>query len=92
MIFNPDANKQAKKLYLVEKKNTHPSLIFNNAIMSETNSRKHLGDTLDLKLTFEMHLLNVYKTVNRTIGFMCKLFLCKVYYQEKIQLPSKKSF
>ena len=41
--------------------------------MSQTNSQKHLGATLDLKLTFEEHLLNVFKTVNRTIGLMRKL-------------------
>ena len=41
--------------------------------MSQTNSRKHLGVTLDLKLIFEKHLLNIYKTVNKTIGLMCKL-------------------
>ena len=29
--------------------------------------------TLDLKLTFEEHPLNVFKTVNRTIGLMRKL-------------------
>ena len=41
--------------------------------MSQTNSQKHLGVTLDLKLTFEKHLLNAFKTVNRTIGLMRKL-------------------
>ena len=41
--------------------------------MSQTNSQKHLGVTLDLKLTFEEHLLNVFKVVNRTIGLMRKL-------------------
>ena len=41
--------------------------------MSQTNSQKYLGVTLDLKLTFEEHLLNVFKTVNRTIGLMRKL-------------------
>ena len=32
-----------------------------------------MGVTLDLKLTFEEHLLNVFKTVNRTIGLIRKL-------------------
>ena len=32
-----------------------------------------MGVTLDLKLTFEKHLLNAFKTVNRTIGLMRKL-------------------
>ena len=41
--------------------------------MFQTNSQKHLGFTLDLKLTFEEHLLNVFETVNRTIDLMRKL-------------------
>ena len=41
--------------------------------MSQTNSQKYLGVTLDLKLTFEKHLLNFYKTGNKTIGLMRKL-------------------
>ena len=75
MIFNPDANKQAQEVIFSRKikKPTHPPLIFNNAVVSQTNSQKHLGATLDLKLTFEEHLRNVFKTVSRTIGLMRKL-------------------
>ena len=63
MIFNPDANKQAQEVIFSRKikKPTHPPLIFNNAVVSQTNSQKHLGATLDLKLTFEEHLRNVFK-------------------------------
>ena len=75
MIFNPDATKQAQEVIFSRKvkTNTHPPLVFNNAIVSQTNPQKHLGVTLDLKLTFEEHLLNVFKTVNRTIGLIRKL-------------------
>ena len=75
MIFNPDASKQAQEVIFSRKikKTTHPPLVFNNAIVSQTNSQKHLGVTLDLKLTFEEHLLNVIKTVNRTTGLLRKL-------------------
>ena len=41
--------------------------------MPQTNLRKLLGLTLGIKLTFEKHFLNVYKTVSKTIGFMRKL-------------------
>ena len=41
--------------------------------MSQTNLPKYLRVILDLILTFEEHLLNVFKTVNRTKGFMHKL-------------------
>ena len=75
MIFNPNASKQAQEVIFsrkIKKPNHHP-LVFNNTIVSQTNSRKHLGVTLDLKLTFEEHLLNVYKTFNKTICLMRKL-------------------
>ena len=75
MIFNPDASKQAQEVIFSQKiqKTTHLPLVFNNAIVSQTNSQKYFGITLDLKPTFEEHLLNVFKTVNRTIGLMRKL-------------------
>ena len=41
--------------------------------MSQTNSQKLLAVTFQLKLTFEEHLANVFKTVHRTIGLMRKL-------------------
>ena len=41
--------------------------------MSQTNLPKYLRVILDLILTFEEHLLNVFKTVNRTKGLMHKL-------------------
>ena len=75
MIFNPDATKQAPEVVFSRKinKTTHLPLVFNNAIVFQTNSQKHLRVTLDLKLTFEEHLLNVFKTVNITIGLIRKL-------------------
>ena len=72
MIFDLDATKQAQEVIFSRRKKK-PPLFFNNAIVSQTNSQKHLGVTLDLKLTFEEHLLNVFKTVNRTIGLIRKL-------------------
>ena len=75
MIFKLDPTKQAQKVIFCRKikKTTHSPLVFNDAIVSQTNSQKHLGITLDLKLTFEEHLLYVFKTVNRTIGLIGKL-------------------
>ena len=76
MIFNPDASNQAQQVKFtrkIKKKNTHLLLVFNTAFMSQTNSQKHLGVTLDLKLIFEEHLLNVFEKVNRTIGLLRKL-------------------
>ena len=40
-------------------------MVFNNTTVSQTNSQKQLGVTLDFKLTFEEHPLNVLKKVNK---------------------------
>ena len=75
MSFNPDVNKQAQEVIFSRKIkiNVHPLLVFNNNIVSQANSQKHLGITLDFKLTFGEHLLNVFKKVNKTIGHLGKL-------------------
>ena len=87
IVFNPDASKQGQEVIFSRKikKKTHPPLVFNIAIVSQTNSQKHLDVTLDLKLTFEEHLLNVFKTVNRTIGLMRKLqSVLPCYYRQSL--------
>ena len=38
------------------KKLLHPSLVFNNAEVTQSIYQKHLGTILDSKLTFESHL------------------------------------
>ena len=62
-----------KKFSRKIKKPTHPPLVFNNAIVSQIKSQQHLGVTSDLKLTFEEHLLNAFKKVNRTLSLLHKL-------------------
>ena len=51
----------------------HPKLFFNNAEVSQVNSRKHLGLVLDSKLTFYDHLDIVFTKVRKTLGLSCKL-------------------
>ena len=64
--FNQDVNKQAQEVIYSRKakSNIHPPHVFINNILSQANSQKHLGITLDFKLTFEEHFLNVFKKVN----------------------------
>ena len=75
MSFNPDPSKQAQEVICSRKikKLPHPSLVFNNNNVLQTSSQKHLGVTLDVKLTFDEHLNNVLNKVNKTIGLLRKL-------------------
>ena len=50
-----------KKLYSAGKrKNIHPTLLFYNTIVPQTKSQKNLRVTLDFKLPFKEHLLNLF--------------------------------
>ena len=59
MSFNPDHTKQAKEVIFSKKKiipATHPSLFFNNSLIEQDTTQKHLTLTLDHKLTFQCHV------------------------------------
>ena len=66
MSFNPDPSKQAQEVIFNRKikELPDPSLVFNNNNVLQTSSQKHLGVTLDVKLTFAKHLNNVLNKVN----------------------------
>ena len=51
----------------------HPPLRLNNNNVSQASSQKHLGLTLDNRLTFDEHLTNVSNTISKTIGLLRKL-------------------
>ena len=75
MSFNPDPNKQAQEVIFSRKlkKFCQPSLRFNNNNISQASSQKHLGLTLDNRLTFDEHLTNVSNKISKTIGLLRKL-------------------
>ena len=71
---NPDRSKQAQEIKTKKsKKATRPPLLFNNNNVSQVNSQKHLWVILDVKLTFEEHLKNVFNKTNKTIRLLRKL-------------------
>ena len=45
---------------------------FNNNNVSQASSQKHLGLTLDNRLTFDKHLTNVSNKISKTIGLLRK--------------------
>ena len=69
MSFNPDPSKQAQEIIFSRKtkKISHPSLRFNNSIVSQTTYQKYFGIFLDARLTFEEHLKVITTKVNKTI-------------------------
>ena len=48
------------KIKLKRKKLSHPPLVFNNANVIQSIYQKHLGITLDPKLTFKNHINGGY--------------------------------
>ena len=79
MNFIPDPSNQAQVIFGRKiKKLQHSSLVFNNNNVLKVSSQKHLGVTLDVKLTFHENLNNVLNKVqtsktNKTISLLRKL-------------------
>ena len=74
MNFNPRPNRQTQETIFSRKlkKVCHPPLRFSNNV-SVASSQKHLGLTLDNRLTFDEHLTNVSNKISKTIGLLHKL-------------------
>ena len=74
MNFYPDPTKQTQGAIFSHKtkKLPHPPLVFNNANVTQSIYQKHLGITLDSKLTFENHINMVTTKISKTIGLLRK--------------------
>ena len=96
MEFNSDLNKQAAKLLFSCKKNSqnHPPFFFNGTVVPKVNEQKHLGLTLDSKLSFERHLNHKIMKAKRIVGITKYLssFLPKTLdemYKALVRFPSR---
>lgn len=71
MSFNLDPSKQGREDIFSRKikRLSYPSLVFNNSNVLQVSSQKHLGVSLEVKLTFDKHLNNVLKRVNKKKAF-----------------------
>ena len=58
MCFNPDPTKQAEEILFSQKlkKPVHPPIYFNDIEVKRVSDHKHLGLTLDPKLSFAKHI------------------------------------
>ena len=72
MIFNPDLTRQAQEMILSRKtkKLRHPCLSFNDILLKNSISQKHLGLTLDVKLNFVEHIKNITQKITKTMGLL----------------------
>ena len=75
MSFNPDSSRQAHEFISGRKfnKDSHPPLTFNNNIVHQGASHKHLVIILDNRLSFEEQRTLVFTIINKTIGLIRKL-------------------
>ena len=76
MQFNPDKNKQAIQVIFSQKRDTpvHPPVFFNGSEVVIKAEHKHLGMTLDSKLTFLSHSKEAIVKARRGIGIIRFLF------------------
>ena len=72
MNFNPDLNKQATELQFSCKNNSpnHPSLFFNEHVVPKVMEQKHLGLTLDSKISFERHVNEKIIKAKEVVGII----------------------
>ena len=72
MSFNPEPAKQAVEVLFSQKKQIicHPPLLFNDSTVSRNHSHKHLGMTLDSKLSFIYHVNEKIKICKQHIGII----------------------
>ena len=70
MSFNSDLNKQSQEvIFSRELKRVFDHLLrFNNSNVSQASLQKHLGLTLDNRLTFDEHLKNVSNKISKTFS------------------------
>ena len=70
--FNPDPLKQATEVLFSCKNNAHnhPQIIFNGTVVAQVEEQKHLGLTLESKLSFEKHLSGKIIKAKKNIGII----------------------
>ena len=76
MSFNPDQTKQVQEIIFSRKKNAtaHPPFFFsNNSEIKLSLNQKHLGLTLDSKLSFNEHINDKIHQANKGVGLLRKL-------------------
>ena len=90
MQFNLDSNKEANEVIFCRKSNVHsyPPLTFKNDV-KKYPCQKQLGNILDSKLDFNIHVDNKIKKFYKIVGIIKRL---SVSVPRKVLLTIHKSF
>ena len=72
-VFNPDWTKQAQEIIFSKNATTHPPLFFNNSEIKLSPHQKHLGLTIDSKLSFNEHINDKIHQANKGVALIWKL-------------------
>ena len=72
MSFNPEPSKQAIEVLFSHKKQNvdHPPISFNGSIVPRKDCHKHLGISLDSKLSFKNHINEKINKANKLVGVL----------------------
>ena len=75
MSFNSDRTKQAQEIIFSRKKNatTNPPLFFKSSEIKLSSNQKHLGLTLDSKLSFNEYINDKIHQANKGVSLLRKL-------------------
>ena len=96
MIFNPDLTKQVQEVIFSRKSKIllHPCLSFNDILLKNSISQKHLGLTLDVKLNFVEHIKIITQKISKTVGLLRRfkpilprsslLTICKTFIRSQL--------
>ncbi len=89
MSFNPDPRKQAVEIIFSTKrvKIDHPAIFFNNMQVMKVDEHKHLGLTLDSRLSFSSHINSAIAKSRKAIGML--KFLSKYLPRETLNVLYK---
>ena len=85
MSFNLDPSKQAQEVLFSNKvtKANHPNIMFNSNTVQKSANQKHVGLTLDEKLTFNDHTtskLTIVNILTSTSRKLCHYIPCDSWY------------
>ena len=71
------------------KSSVHPPIIFNGIEFTSVDEHKHLGLTLDPKLTFEKYIISKSKVARKNIGILKHLYPDQLY---KLYIRSRQDY